>query len=277
MDDLDKYRKELIHLVTKNEINKIISTLKSDLIKSSENFKNTILLESTINEIKRKANQGILSNDEIVLQNNNYRKRIIDILFALQVNDFQAHIENNIFVDERDGYEYETIKIAGRIWMAENLRFNIGEGTFWYNNDEWYKNYGRLYTWQAAQDACPNGWKIPNDEDWINLLMHFGGYRDNLKNIFKSIRVGSDLKGAYNALRNGGDSGFDVVLAGAGKNMNGQRFYNRGHTCKFWSSSTSSNILGVRNYFFFKDKEEEVHRDSFNENWLNYCRCIKID
>jgi len=37
------------------------------------------------------------------------------------------------------------------------------------------KTYGRLYTWEAAQRACPEGWHLPSDEEWYHLAFHFGG------------------------------------------------------------------------------------------------------
>jgi uncharacterized protein (TIGR02145 family) len=97
-----------------------------------------------------------------------------------------------------DGYEYDVILIAGQCWFTENLR-----STHYANGDEipgnlsdsqWaattegaqavYENdpnkladYGRLYNHNAITDArqlCPAGWKVPSDEDWMELEMALG-------------------------------------------------------------------------------------------------------
>ena len=32
-----------------------------------------------------------------------------------------------------------------------------------------FETYGVLYNWEAAQDACPQGWFLPTKEDWDEL------------------------------------------------------------------------------------------------------------
>jgi len=69
--------------------------------------------------------------------------------------------------DDRDGQTYNTISLGNQQWMAENLNYFLSEGSVYYENDSIrYQNRGRLYTWQAACLACPNGWRLPTNEDW---------------------------------------------------------------------------------------------------------------
>jgi uncharacterized protein (TIGR02145 family) len=37
-----------------------------------------------------------------------------------------------------------------------------------------YLTYGVLYNWAAAQAACPDGWRLPTDEDWKILEKNMG-------------------------------------------------------------------------------------------------------
>jgi uncharacterized protein (TIGR02145 family) len=75
------------------------------------------------------------------------------------------------FTDERDGQTYRTVKIGNQVWMAENLRFDVGDGCWCYENSEDNcDKYGRLYTWDAAKKACPAGYHLPSREEWEELI-----------------------------------------------------------------------------------------------------------
>ncbi len=74
----------------------------------------------------------------------------------------------SIFIDN-DGKAYKTILIGDQLWMAENLA-ELTTDSWAYDNDESYvATYGRLYTWDAAQAACPDGWHLPTEADWSEL------------------------------------------------------------------------------------------------------------
>ena len=70
------------------------------------------------------------------------------------------------FTDERDNKEYPYVKIGEKVWMAANLDFET-EGSVCYNDiDANCGIYGRLYNFEAAGDACPDGWRMPSDTEW---------------------------------------------------------------------------------------------------------------
>ncbi|MCQ2103061.1 MAG: TonB family protein [Fibrobacter sp.] len=103
-------------------------------------------------------------------------------------------------VDCRDGKTYSTVKKGERVWMAENLNYATRYSICYDNNQNYCDSYGRLYTWSDAQDACPEGYRIPT----IGELMDF---------------VSSDIT---------------ALLAGS---YNGRYFYNMGYYAYFWSST----------------------------------------
>lgn len=72
------------------------------------------------------------------------------------------------------------IKIGNQTWGAENLALTIDrEGKeLVLNKDYFYPNgiknlvpkYGLLYTWDAAMRVCPEGWHLPTDTEWQELI-----------------------------------------------------------------------------------------------------------
>ena len=136
------------------------------------------------------------------------------------------------FTDSRDGKTYKTVVIADRIWMAENLSYDAAKGSYCYDDD--VKNcstYGRLYTFEAARRAVPQGWHLPSKDEFERLLAELGGPGP-----------------AYAKLVDGGSSQFNVLFAGSHNASGGPQspegFYaGLGLDTSFWSSSGNS-LLG---------------------------------
>ena len=80
--------------------------------------------------------------------------------------------------DVRDNKVYKTVKIGDQWWMSENLAYKPNSGNFWtYEDNE--KNvpiYGYLYDFKTAENICPTGWHIPNNDEWEVLSEYLGGW-----------------------------------------------------------------------------------------------------
>jgi uncharacterized protein (TIGR02145 family) len=102
---------------------------------------------------------------------------------------------NGTFTDVRDGKIYKWVKIGDQIWMAENLSFKPYNGKYWiYNNDKNnISRYGYLYDLKTAINSCPEGWKIPNYNDWqtVEDYLKKNGDNDILPNCFSSYPGGA--------------------------------------------------------------------------------------
>lgn len=110
---------------------------------------------------------------------------------------FTVFLQSNVFVDSRDGKVYPVIQVGTQLWMAQNLDYAAPTGSAFYNNQSANEaTYGRLYTVSAASTNITPGWRLPNQNDWNNLINAFG----------------ADT--AYTALITGGSSNFNAQLGG---------------------------------------------------------------
>ncbi len=112
---------------------------------------------------------------------------ILSMLFVASINAQGIERETKKgepFTDPRDNQVYETVRYTTTFpdhtkhtvkWMAQNLNFESVDSYCYKGEEETCNTYGRLYTWSAAMKACPEDWRIPNDEDWYRLSFHFGG------------------------------------------------------------------------------------------------------
>ena len=147
--------------------------------------------------------------------------------------------------DPRDGIVYKTTTIGGQVWMAENLNYFDIEGAASSIKNAWCswakpencESAGRLYTWKVAQRICPEGWRLPTNEDWTALLTAVGA--DTLNPI---AWTGANVLKSVSGWENGGsgtdDFGFTALPAGEKFFTSVQSgFTNHGCSAYMWSST----------------------------------------
>ncbi len=138
---------------------------------------------------------------------------------------------------ELGGRKYKTTRIGNLLWMAENLSLLVKESWFYDDNAIHGEKYGRLYTWKAAMDACPEGWRLPSKTDWEQMVEHLGGHIT-----------------AFNNLTPGGTSGFNALFAGY-RNLDGL-FLSLGRAADFWTSTEAGKANA--HLFYMIHKKETV-------------------
>lgn len=172
------------------------------------------------------------------------KKRIDTIIFLVSVLALVslAAPQRGRMIDSRDGKEYATVKIGGLVWMAENLNYETECSDCYDGESTNCEEYGRLYTWEDAMAACPEGWRLPTEKEFGILI----GYYSDDEDVRLVSYVRREAK-AVNMIKDGADdSGFAVLLAGQG---GGGWYEGKGESAYFWSSSEgmgSVRILSVR-------------------------------
>lgn len=93
--------------------------------------------------------------------------------FSEKVKYFEEN-SSGIYRDERDNQLYDWVKIGGVIWMADNLNYKTVDSYCLRNDKSNCDKYGRLYIWESAMVACPEGWHLASDNEWRDLEMGLG-------------------------------------------------------------------------------------------------------
>ncbi len=144
---------------------------------------------------------------------------------------------DSTFTDPRDGRTYKIITIGDNVWFAENLAWlpDISQPTegsnfekHYYVNgysgnlvqnarqNENYLKFGALYNFPAALSACPPGWRLPTDEEWMELERTIGIPEGELtKQGARGTNQDSSVKATCDWPENGNNlSGFTALPAG---------------------------------------------------------------
>jgi len=85
--------------------------------------------------------------------------------------------DSGILTDKRDGTRYKTAVINGKRWMAENLNYRTNSYLCYNVTRSNCDKYGKLYDWETAMTACPQGWRLSTKKDWDDLIEAIGGAR----------------------------------------------------------------------------------------------------
>ncbi len=153
----------------------------------------------------------------------------------------------------------------GKQWTTENLNADI-DGSQCYGDAELNcRRYGRLYTWDAAQQGCRSlgdGWRLPTDDEWRQLARHHGGVREDSND---------GGKASYAALLRGGSSGFNALLGGGRDDGQFARLEAHG---LYWSASESSPVSAWFYNFGKGGPSLNRHREGSKQMAVSV-RCVK--
>ena len=79
------------------------------------------------------------------------------------------------------GQVYRVVPIGSQVWMAENMSYDVSGSACFDNDPDNCEKYGRLYSAGQAQTVCPEGWHLPSQAEFEELLESVGGSFESLK------------------------------------------------------------------------------------------------
>ena len=164
-------------------------------------------------------------------------------------------------LDKRDNQVYRTLVISNHVWTAQNMNYEIESeenddiNSWCYDNEpENCKKFGRLYTWEAAKKVCPEGWHLPTENEWQELIAEHSCdivIKDGNPPVYRC--AGTSLKAIDSwekSLDNTNEYGFSIVAAGI---VNSGKFMNQGITGYLWASTSQYESLATLVIFEYNE------------------------
>lgn len=175
-----------------------------------------------------------------------------------------------------DGNKYKATLIGKQLWMAQNLAATkASDGSEiksypYLGVDDSVKFYGRIYSWENALNACPQGWHLPSDTEWLEMIKYLGG----------PLKAGGKLKEAdtthWKAPNTGAtnESGFSA-LPGGYRSARGQYINFKKNYAYFWSSTETDSLKAIGYYLTNEGPIIYRNYNTFSKDQGFAIRCIK--
>ncbi|MCL2327528.1 MAG: hypothetical protein FWC39_03325 [Bacteroidetes bacterium] len=198
-----------------------------------------------------------LSSCDNYSHNKNDDKKYLQCFFEkVDCLDSLSKIEIDTIIDNRDRKRYPVISIGNQVWFGKNLDYATPT-SFYYRNDSSRASYGRLYYYKETESACPEGWRIPTDVDFYELIDYLGGPFLASKSL-RSINYWDDDSNGTNK------SNFCALPTG---NKWGNNYAEHGELAVFWCTNKIA---------FYFTKEDFIYVQSKYDDDIAFCiRCIK--
>lgn len=141
--------------------------------------------------------------------------------------------------DPRDNKVYNVKWIKGNLWMTQNMNIRKVPSVCFENNDRTCLKTGRLYTWEMAKRACPEGWRLPTANE-LDKIIH--------------VEPSFEVRGGFRA-------------------FNGD-FYAYDYTAAFWTADQDPDYADYA-FFFTYESLGGWKKKGFYKDQANSVRCIK--
>ncbi len=224
--------------------------------------------------------------DNGIITNEGYENEFPVLQPVSQINTQLKHFENGrvptieTFLGNISSYvEASSVILSICANLSPLVEPLVAESTFEEaesSNGNYVEKYGYLYTYIAAEQAIPEGWRLPTDEDWKSLETALGMLPEDL-DILDEWRG----NGQGDVLKEGG-CGFDVLFggsrmygnfAGVGKSP----YVDKGSYECFWTSTPymqndSTELAITRGFSVFSNG---ILRGTSDKTAAYHVRCVK--
>jgi uncharacterized protein (TIGR02145 family) len=180
---------------------------------------------------------------------------------------------NNRFKDSRDAKWYDIVKINGKIWLKQNLNYDAPNSICYQFSDYDCSIYGRFYRFSDAAAALPNGWRLPTETDFNELITFLNG-TTVAGGKMKDANINGTVSKYWQAPNLGAtdESGFKAYGSGY-LNKSNQPIEHQ-QSAMFWTSTAANSTQGRCLRLHTNNTEAQIL--SYDKDFFFSIRCILI-
>lgn len=207
------------------------------------------------------------------------------------LSGFILNPERDLYLaDPRDSIEYLCHITDRQIWMRQNLAYEGDDeedilGVPYNSEPRLSRTFGRYYTWEEAVRACPSGWRLPTEKDWVELaseVLPDARQRSNFKDVagdfLGNIKFNGERMWGYwpNDVKITDKLGFTALPCGIDNVTADQHSFSYfGDYAAFWTADRMEDAPeALFRYMHSKSKDVFVEYGSTSRLRLNV-RCVK--
>lgn len=182
-----------------------------------------------------------------------------------------------IFKDERDGREYRFVSIGGLDCFISNLAYR-GYGKPYKGSDVMWSMMGGYYTYEEvlSGDICPQGWRVPSENDWDVLAGTYAEAMDGrvflgaAPHLMAPATLNDEKLWSYSPDNEPvNDSGFSALPTGYFSN---DAFVGFNEYAVFWSADPSGE-KGIYHYIYYD--EPDLRTAAISGDFRASVRCVR--
>jgi uncharacterized protein (TIGR02145 family)/uncharacterized repeat protein (TIGR02543 family) len=220
-------------------------------------------------------------------------------------------------IKDIDGNIYSEVKVGNQIWMVENMKTTkYRDGTTipkitkdiewedlstpaycWFNNDSasYHSTYGVLYNWYVISPLnnkrlTPEGWRVPNDDDWQQLKEYCIANNFNWDNSLTGNKIAKSLasKDRWQSSDSTGSVGYYLsdnnrtgfaALPGGCRYSSGLFSASVGLTGYWWSETEYKSSVSYYDdlawSWFIQNNSEAIKQQYYGMRYGYSVRCIR--
>ena len=195
------------------------------------------------------------------------------------------------FTDPRDSRTYPYTTIAGKDWMERNLAY-CGFGKAYMSiNDGGYDAmtdiFGMYYTWDEAMKACPEGWRLPSDQEWTEMcqtltdtpLSSLDTFHGIAGKLMSNARLNDNrLWTYYTITKPQPEASYMNLLPVGFANKSGDTYYFESSlsSAAFWTSTEADSEKAYCRYLYNNSKNADVQAHPLYKEFVaTTIRCIR--
>jgi len=208
----------------------------------------------------------------------NHTIKVSSFDFSGESNTDEVSIEiilGESITDSRDGQVYKIASIGNQVWLAENMNYET-PNSWWYDKDSDNGDLlGRLYRWEVANNACPGGWHLPSDDEWIELEVYLGMDETEASSmLWRGTDEGKKLKSRNYWYSGGGtdEVGFGALPGGFRGEYGG---FSGWHNSGEWWTATEADFLSNAYTRGMIQSKDQIFRSQNSKGRACSVRCVR--